>query len=65
LPADIPPNHFGVEKAAEAASRARRTRHHDEDKDPAKIRRVMEALLKMVKLDANALEKAYRGSSAA
>ena len=35
------------------------------DKDPARIRRVMEALLKMVKLDANALEKAYRGSSAA
>ena len=35
------------------------------DKDPAKIRRVMEVLLKMVKLDANALEKAYRGSSAA
>jgi hypothetical protein len=47
------------------ADHARRTRHHDEDKDPAKIRRVMEALLKMVKLDANALEKAYRGSSAA
>ena len=31
------------------------------DKDPAKIRRVMEVLLKMVKLDANALEKGYRG----
>ena len=35
------------------------------DKDPAKIRRVTEVLLKMVKLDANAHENAYRGSSAA
>ena len=31
------------------------------DKDPAKSRRVMEAMMKMVKLDIAELEKAYRG----
>ncbi|EIM29340.1 VOC family protein [Microvirga lotononidis] len=35
------------------------------DKDPAKVRRVMEAVLTMVKLDVRALENAYRGSAAA
>jgi predicted 3-demethylubiquinone-9 3-methyltransferase (glyoxalase superfamily) len=35
------------------------------DRNPAKNRRVTEALLAMVKLDANAHESAYRGSSAA
>lgn len=32
------------------------------DKDPAKVRRVMEAVLKMIKLDVSELEKAYRGA---
>ncbi|QRM29473.1 VOC family protein [Microvirga sp. VF16] len=32
------------------------------DKDPAKSRRVMEAVLKMIKLDVKTLESAYRGS---
>ena len=31
------------------------------DKDPAKSRRVMEAMMKMVKLDIAAIEKAYEG----
>ncbi|WP_243369363.1 VOC family protein [Microvirga solisilvae] len=31
------------------------------DKDPAKVRRVMEAMMTMVKLDLAALERAYRG----
>jgi predicted 3-demethylubiquinone-9 3-methyltransferase (glyoxalase superfamily) len=31
-----------------------------EDKDPAKTTRVMQALMKMVKLDINGLQKAYR-----
>jgi predicted 3-demethylubiquinone-9 3-methyltransferase (glyoxalase superfamily) len=31
------------------------------DKDPAKVRRVTQSLLKMVKLDIEQLEKAYRG----
>ena len=35
------------------------------DKDPAKVRRVMEAMQQMVKLDVGALEAAYRGASAA
>jgi hypothetical protein len=35
------------------------------DKDPAQIRRVREALLAIVELDASAHESAYRGSSAA
>jgi hypothetical protein len=35
------------------------------DKDPAKIRRVTEALRAIVKLDANGHENANRGSSAA
>ncbi len=35
------------------------------DKDPAKVRRVMEAMQQMVKLDIDALEAAYRGASAA
>jgi predicted 3-demethylubiquinone-9 3-methyltransferase (glyoxalase superfamily) len=35
------------------------------DKDPAKVRRVTEAMLQMIKLDINALENAYRGASAA
>jgi len=35
------------------------------DEDPAKVRRVTEAMLTMVKLDVEALEKAYRGHSAA
>jgi predicted 3-demethylubiquinone-9 3-methyltransferase (glyoxalase superfamily) len=30
-----------------------------QDKDPAKSRRVMEAMLKMVKLDIAALQRAY------
>ncbi len=32
------------------------------DKDPARSKRVTDALLRMVKLDIAALEKAYRGS---
>lgn len=32
-----------------------------EDKDPAKTNRVMQALMKMVKLDVNGLQQAYRG----
>ena len=32
-----------------------------EDKDPAKTNRVMQALMKMVKLDVNDLQKAFRG----
>ncbi len=32
-----------------------------EDKDPAKSSRVMQALMKMVKLDVNGLQQAYRG----
>ena len=35
------------------------------DEDPSKVRRVMEAMLQMVKLDAGVLEAAYRGASAA
>jgi len=35
------------------------------DEDPSKVRRVTEAMLQMVKLDAGALEAAYRGVSAA
>jgi predicted 3-demethylubiquinone-9 3-methyltransferase (glyoxalase superfamily) len=35
------------------------------DEDPSKVRRVMEAMLQMVKLDAGALEAAYRGALAA
>lgn len=35
------------------------------DRDTAKVRRVTEALLTMVKLDVDALERAYRGQSAA
>ena len=35
------------------------------DKDQAKVRRVMEAMQQMVKLDVGALEAAYRGASAA
>lgn len=35
------------------------------DKDPAKVRRVMEAVLTMIKLDVRMLESAYRGASAA
>jgi predicted 3-demethylubiquinone-9 3-methyltransferase (glyoxalase superfamily) len=35
------------------------------DDDPSKVRKVMEAMLQMVKLDAGALEAAYRGPSAA
>jgi predicted 3-demethylubiquinone-9 3-methyltransferase (glyoxalase superfamily) len=35
------------------------------DKDPARVRRVMEAVLKMIKLDVNTLESAYRGEAAA
>lgn len=35
------------------------------DKDPAKVRRVMEAMMKMVKLDIGILESAYRGEAAA
>ena len=31
------------------------------DKDPARSKRVTDAMLKMVKLDIAALEKAYRG----
>jgi hypothetical protein len=31
------------------------------DEDPSKVRRVMEAMLQMVKLDAGVLEAAYRG----
>jgi len=31
------------------------------DKDPAKSKRVMEAMLKMIKIDINALKKAYEG----
>jgi hypothetical protein len=31
------------------------------DKDPARSKRVTDALLKMIKLDIAALEKAYRG----
>ncbi len=34
------------------------------DEDPSKVRRVTEAMLQMVKLDAGALEAAYRGASA-
>jgi len=33
------------------------------DEDPAKVRRVMEAVLTMIKLDVSALENAYRGAS--
>jgi len=32
-----------------------------EDKDPAKTNRVMQALMKMVKLDVNGLQQAYNG----
>ncbi|WP_445501976.1 VOC family protein [Microvirga sp. G4-2] len=35
------------------------------DKDSAKVRRVMEAMMTMVKLDVATLEQAYRGQSAA
>lgn len=35
------------------------------DKDPARVRRVTEAMLQMVKLDIGTLERAYRGASAA
>ncbi|MCG7392994.1 VOC family protein [Microvirga sp. ACRRW] len=35
------------------------------DKDSAKVRRVMEEMMTMVKLDLAALEKAYRGETAA
>jgi predicted 3-demethylubiquinone-9 3-methyltransferase (glyoxalase superfamily) len=35
------------------------------DEDRSKVRRVMEAMLQMVKLDAGVLEAAYRGASAA
>ncbi len=35
------------------------------DKDPAKVRRVTEAMLQMIKLDIGMLEAAYRGASAA
>ncbi|MFC4175503.1 VOC family protein [Microvirga sp. GCM10011540] len=35
------------------------------DEDPARVRRVMEAMLRMVKLDLGALDQAYRGSAAA
>ncbi len=35
------------------------------DEDPAKVRRVTEAMLTMVKLDVEALETAYHGGSAA
>jgi hypothetical protein len=35
------------------------------DRDPAQIRRVTEALLAIVELDASAHESAYRASSAA
>jgi predicted 3-demethylubiquinone-9 3-methyltransferase (glyoxalase superfamily) len=35
------------------------------DKDPARVRRVMEAVLTMIKLDVNTLESAYRGEAAA
>ena len=35
-----------------------------EDKDPAKTNRVMQALMKMVKLDVNDLQKAFRGEYA-
>ncbi len=35
------------------------------DKDSAKVRRVMEAMMTMVKLDLAALEQAYRGEAAA
>ena len=33
------------------------------DKDPAKSKRVMEAMIQMVKLDIGKLEHAYEGSS--
>jgi predicted 3-demethylubiquinone-9 3-methyltransferase (glyoxalase superfamily) len=33
-----------------------------QDKDPARSRRVMEAMLKMVKLDIDALKRAYEGN---
>jgi predicted 3-demethylubiquinone-9 3-methyltransferase (glyoxalase superfamily) len=35
------------------------------DKDPAKVRRVTQAMLKMVKLDIAALENAFHGRAAA
>jgi len=35
------------------------------DKDPAKARRVAEAMLKMVKIDIDGLRKAYEGASSA
>jgi hypothetical protein len=35
------------------------------DKDPARVRRANEAMLRMVKLDIGHLEEAYRGASAA
>ena len=35
------------------------------DKDPAKVRRATEAMLTMIKLDIETLEKAYRGETAA
>ena len=35
------------------------------DNDPAKVRRVIEAMLQMVKLDVETLERAYREASAA
>jgi predicted 3-demethylubiquinone-9 3-methyltransferase (glyoxalase superfamily) len=34
-------------------------------KDPARVRRVMEAVLTMIKLDVNTLESAYRGEATA
>ena len=35
-----------------------------DDKDPAKTERVMAAMMKMVKLDIEALKKAYKGKPA-
>ncbi len=35
------------------------------DKDPARARRVAEAMLKMVKIDIDGLRKAYKGASSA
>ena len=43
------------------ADRARRMDEMMRDRDPARSKRVTDAMLKMVKLDIAALEKAYRG----
>jgi hypothetical protein len=34
-----------------------------QDKDPAKARRVMAAMLKMIKIDIQALKRAFEGAS--